>query len=66
MFYVVFRRRMNLCSRFIQVLDWVTGPGLDQATKSWDIGESVTSAELCRKEHDSLEKATKVQCLVCF
>ena len=38
----------------------MTGPGFDQASQNWSIGESVATAEACRKEHDSLEKATKV------
>lgn len=47
-----------------QVLDWVTGPGFEQASKNWKIGDSVTSAEALRKEQDELEKATKV--VYCF
>ena len=50
---------------FIQVIDWVLGPGETYLSSSSDVGDSVTTCELLRKEHEEFELSARVRRFLC-
>lgn len=46
---------------FIQVTNWVLGPGESYLANSNDIGDSVISCEILRKEHEEFELSARVR-----
>ena len=45
----------------IQVIDWVLGPGESYLATSKDIGDSVITCEILRKEHEEFELSARVR-----
>jgi len=45
----------------VQVTDWVFGPGEAYLSTSRDIGDSVNSCEILRKEHEEFELNARVK-----
>ena len=45
----------------MQVIDWVLGPGERYLSTSKDIGDSVISCEILRKEHEEFEMNARVR-----
>ena len=46
---------------YLQVIDWVLGPGERYLSTSKDIGDSVISCEILRKEHEEFELNARVR-----
>ena len=45
----------------LQVIDWVLGPGERYLSTSKDIGDSVITCEILRKEHEEFEHNARVR-----